>query len=457
MKDIKHDVNEKKFIRLGAGAGYAGDRIEPAVDLIEQGQLDYICFECLAERTIALANQRKLKDPESGYDEFLVHRMEHVLKLCVDKGVKLISNMGAANPEMAAKIIRDMAKERGINVKVAAVLGDDISDRLEAYMDDDILERDLKLSDIKEQIVSANAYMDSRGIVEALEHGADIVITGRVADPALYLGPLIYEFGWSRKDVDLLGKGILTGHLLECSSQVCGGYYAEPGYKEVPGLEALGFPYVDVREDGSMIIGKLPGTGGKVTEDTCKEQILYEIQDPANYLTPDCIADFSNVTVTDLGDNRVVIEGATGHKASGSIKVSIGYRDGFLGEGQISYGGSGCLGRARMAGQIIEKRLRDKGIETLKVDFIGYNSLFRHPEHLGIDETMIPEVRLRVAAKCADRDSAQIIGNEVEALYLNGPAGGGGAEKYVREIIAIGSIFVPEDDIHHKVLYEVTQ
>ena len=446
----------KEIIRLGAGAGYAGDRVEPAVELLKYGELDYICFECLAERTIALANQRKLENPEKGYDTFLEYRMEKVLKLCVDNKVKLISNMGAANPENAAELIRNIAEEMGLKIKVAAVLGDDISTRLEPYMNDDLLERELKLKDIRNQIVSANAYMDSSGIVEALRNGADVVITGRVADPALYLGPLIYEYGWSTEDVELLGKGILAGHLLECSSQVCGGYYAEPGYKEVPRIESLGFPYADVKADGTLYIGKLETSGGKVTEDTCKEQILYEIQNPENYMTPDCVADFSQVIVKELYPNYVMIEGASGRNASGKIKVSIGYRDGYLGEGQISYGGSGCLERAKMAATIIEKRLKEKGIFQVKADYIGYNSLFKHPEHLGIDPNQLPEVRLRVVAKCVSKEMAELVGNEVEALYLNGPSGGGGAEKLVKEIIAIGSIFVPEEDIKYKVIYEET-
>ncbi len=446
-------INNKKRIRIGAGAGYAGDRIEPAVDLIKNASLDYICFECLAERTIALANKRKLANPNCGYDELLVHRMENVLELCVKNKVKLISNMGAANPEMAARIVRDMAKKLKLNVNIAAVTGDDIFNKVENYMNCDLLERNLKLRDIKNDIVSANVYMDSQGIVQALKEGAEIVVTGRVSDPALYLAPLIYEFGWDRRDKSILGKGILTGHMLECSSQVCGGYFAEPGYKKVDNLESLGFPYADVDSNGDFVVGKLVKSGGNVTAQTCVEQILYEVQDPANYLTPDCTADFSKVKVKEIGKDRVSVEGASGRAGSGLLKVSIGYRDGYLGEGQISYGGSGCLERAKMAASIIKKRLHEKGVTHIETDYIGYNSLYKRNTLSEEQKRALTEIRLRVVAKCKSEVQAKLVGNEVEALYLNGPAGGGGAEKTVKEVIAIASIFIPEDDVSYHVVH----
>lgn len=443
-----------KIVRIGSGAGYAGDRIEPAVDLIKNANLDYICFECLAERTIALANKRKLENLALGYDEFLEYRMEHVLELCMTNKTKLISNMGAANPLAAAKVIRKMAEDRGLNVKVAAVIGDDILENIHHYMDYELLERKIKLETIKERIISANAYLGSKGIVEALEGGADVVITGRVADPSIFLAPLIYEYGWSYEDYEKIGKGILCGHLLECSGQVCGGYFVDPGYKEVPDLAHLGFPYAEITKEGDLLITKLKEAGGAVTEATCKEQILYEIQDPSNYFTPDGIADFSQVYIKEMEKDRVRFYNATGKAPTGSLKVSIGYRDGFVGEGQISYGGSGAFKRAEIAGSIIRERLKEKGFEKLKIDYIGVNSLFESDRVQKNDS--LSEVRLRVTAKADTYQMAQIVGNEVEALYLNGPAGGGGAEKTVKEIIAIGSIFIDESEIPYQVEFEVT-
>ncbi|MBN2222034.1 MAG: DUF1446 domain-containing protein, partial [Vallitaleaceae bacterium] len=288
-------------------------------------------------------------------------------------------------------------------------------------------------------------YLGADGIVEALKEGADIVITGRVADPSLFLAPLMYEFGWDPKDMERIGLGILCGHLMECSSQVCGGYFVDPGFKDVENLAELGFPFADVNEKGELIIGKLEHSGGLVSEATVKEQILYEIQDPAAYFTPDGTADFSKVIVKQIEKNRVSITNAKCKEDNGKYKVSIGYKDGFLGEGQISYGGPGCYNRAKLAGEIIEERLKNANLKEVKIDYIGLNSLFyRIDEELA--QTM-REIRLRVLGKTATFEEAQIIGNEVEALYLNGPAGGGGAEKSVRETIAIGSIFVDRKEV----------
>ncbi len=444
-----------KIVRIGSGAGYAGDRIEPAVDLIEHGELDYIGFECLAERTIALANGRKMKNPETGYDELLPLRMEHVLEPCVRTGTKLISSMGAANPQAAVRLIAGMARGRGLKLKIAAVLGDDVLSQIDDFSEYEILETEQPLKSIRDRIVSANAYLGACGIIEALRTGADMVITGRVADPALFLAPLMYEFGWKETDYERIGRGILCGHLLECSSQVSGGYYADPGFKEVPGLHDLGFPLAEVDESGEMVITKLEPAGGLVSEGTCKEQLLYEIQDPANYYTPDGIADFSNVRVKEVGKDRVRMSGATGREKTGKLKVSVGYRDGCIGEGEISYGGSRALEKARVAGEIVRHRLRSvDGVDELKIDYIGYNSLFDGGTG---SEARPVEVRLRVAGRTGDEDTAKIIGNEVEALYLNGPSGGGGAVKSTRDVLGIGSIFIDKERIKPAVEYEVAE
>ena len=226
-----------KKVRIGSGAGYGGDRIEPAIDIMNHGNISYICFECLAERTIALAQEQKLKDPDKGYNEFLEYRMERVLPACKKNKVKVITNMGAVNPIAAVKVVKKMAAQMGITgLKIVAVIGDDVLDKIDNYMDYTIIETGEKLSTMKAQIVSANAYIGAAGIVEALKNGADIVIGGRISDPSLFLAPIMYELGWQKNDFNLVGKGILAGHLLECSSQVMGGYFADPGYKDVPEL-----------------------------------------------------------------------------------------------------------------------------------------------------------------------------------------------------------------------------
>lgn len=447
-----------KKVRVGSGAGYGGDRIEPAVDIMTYGNLDYIIFECLAERTISLAQLEKLKDKNKGYNELLEYRMEKIIPLCVEKKVKVITNMGAANPLAAAEVIKRIAEEKNIkNLKIAAVLGDDVFSEINGYMDYEIIETGEKIESIKDKIISANAYIGVKGIIEALENNADIIITGRVADPALVLAPLIYEFGWKEDEYDKLAKGIVAGHLLECGAQVCGGYYADPGYKDVPDLWNIGFPIADIYEDGEINLSKLEKSGGVISTETCKEQLIYEIHDPENYLTPDVIADFSEISVEDMGKDRVSIKGAKGKKKTGFLKTSVGYKDCYIGEGEISYGGSGAYERAKLAGEVIKKRLEyiKLPVEELRIDFIGVNSLFKDKisESISNFRSDYTEVRLRVAARTKTKEDAKIIGNEVEALYTNGPAAGGGVRKYVREIISIASILIPEESIKTEVVY----
>lgn len=432
-------------IRIGSGAGYAEDRLEPAIDLMKQGNIDYIIFECLAERTIALAQQRKLTDPSKGYNQLLEYRMEKILPLCAEKDIKVITNMGAANPVAAAKVIKEMALNIGLStIKIAAVIGDDVYEQIDSYSDHLMIENGRPLKEIQPNIVSANAYIGGKGVVSALEQGANIVVTGRLADPSLVVGPLVYEFGWS--DDELLGKGTLAGHLLECGAQITGGYFADPGYKDVPDLWNVGFPIAEMDESGDFTITKLRDTGGVLSPATVKEQILYEIHDPENYLTPDVIADFSNVEVTEVEANKVFVTGATGKKKTGLYKTSVGYRDGYVVEAEISYGGSGALTRAKLAGEIVAKRLEMLRIpfDEIRFDYIGVNSLYQQPLDLSTQPT---EVRLRVAARTRLREQAASIGSEVEALYTNGPAGGGGIRVNIKEIISVASILIPEDDV----------
>ena len=434
-------------VRIGSGAGYAGDRLEPALELIERGELDYIGFECLAERTIALAQMSKLKDPSKGYNDLLSYRMEMVIPLAWKHKVKVITNMGAANPTAAADVCIEIARRQGITgLKIAAVYGDDILMRLNQYQDAEVWGDNKPLRDLDGKILSANVYLGIEGIVQALNQGADIVITGRVADPSLFLAPLVHEFGWETDNWNLLGKGTVVGHLLECAGQVTGGYYAEPGKKDVPGCERLGFPIAEVSEDGSFFITKVAESGGIVDVHTCTEQLIYEIHNPQKYITPDVIADFSNVCFTQLGKDKVLAEGASGRERPQMLKASVGYRNSFIGDGEISYGGQGCLERAKMASDIVVNRLRHRKIpiEELKVDLIGINSLYWGPHQCC---TPLNEIRLRMSARTKERIMAARVGEEVESLYTNGPAGGCGATKGIREIISVASILVDRNDI----------
>lgn len=437
-------------LRIGCGAGYSGDRIEPAVELVERGDLDAIVFECLAERTIALAQQAKAAHPDAGFDPRLDERMDAVLPHAHARGIRIVTNMGAANPPAAAARVRAIAGRLGLHgLTIAVVTGDDVR-TLVTGGGFTAAETGEEFTDAN--VVSANAYLGSEPIVEALRNGADVVITGRVADPSLFLAPIAVHHGWPLHDWTLAGRGTLVGHLLECAGQVTGGYFADPGVKDVPDLARLGFPIAEVDADGSAVITKVAGSGGLVTAATCTEQLLYEIHDPAEYVTPDVVADFSRVTVSDLGADRVRVEGAAGRERPGALKVSVGQFDGWIGDGQMSYAGPGAVERGRLAGEIVRERLRLIGLATLelKIDLIGVDALHA----VRPDRVSNPyEIRLRVAARTASAAGAWRVAREVEALYTNGPAGGGGASTSVRQVLAMRSTLVPRDRVSWRVEY----
>jgi hypothetical protein len=444
-----------RTIAIGCGAGYSGDRIEPAAELAEHADIGYLVFECLAERTIALAQLARMRDPARGYDPLLEARMQAVLPACRRRGIKIVTNMGAAHPQAAAERVRAIARGLGLGgLKVAAVTGDDV---LEAVRGGDFRldETGADIASLGNRLVSANAYLGAAPIVEALARGADVVVTGRVADPALFLAPMIHELGWALDDWHLLGQGTLVGHLLECAGQVTGGYFADPGVKDVPDLARLGFPLAEVALDGTAVLTKVRGSGGRVSPATCKEQLLYEVHDPARYLQPDVAADFSGARFTELAPDRVQVEGGTGSPRTGRLKVSVGYHDGWIGEGQVTYAGPQAVARGRLALAVVEERLRLTAVphEELRLDLVGLDSAFG-PCARGSEPG---EVRLRVAARTGSEEAAILIGNEVESLYLNGPYGGGGATKSVREVIAVGSLLLPEAAVTTRIEIEAVR
>lgn len=442
-----------KVVRVGAGAGFAGDRIEPAVELVREGRLDYLVFECLAERTIALAQRARLDDPGGGYDPLLEARMRAVLPLCVEKGVRIVSNMGAANPAAAARRIAELAADLRLpGVRVAAVVGDDVLD-LMAGSTRPLLEVGGDVAGLSDSLVSANAYLGCEPIVRALAGGAQVVVTGRVADPSLFLAPLVHEFGWALDDWERLGRGTVVGHLLECAGQVTGGYFADPDVKTVPDLARLGFPLAEVAADGSAVITKVDGSGGRVDVATCTEQLLYELHDPSRYLTPDVTADFSTVRFEQVGRDRVAVRGGGGAARPVQLKVSLGHKEGFIGEGAISYAGSSAVARGRLALEIVAERFRLTGLtpEEARFELIGVDSVA--PESLA--SAFAPmEVRARVVARTRTRADAERVGREVEALYTNGPAGGGGATRLVTPVIGVVSTLIERELVQPTVIFE---
>jgi hypothetical protein len=440
------------IVRIGAGAGFADDRIEPAVELVERSDLDYLVFECLAERTIAAAQRERLVDPGGGYNEWLADRMTAVLTLARSRGTRILTNMGAANPIAAAQVVVEVARELGIRgLKVAAVVGDDVLDQVRGS-ELPLLERPATVASLGDSVISANAYLGVEPLLDALRRGAEVVVTGRVADPSLFLAPLIHELGWAPEDWQLMGTGTAVGHLLECAGQVSGGYFADPGCKPVPNLARLGFPLAEVTADGSVVITKPGGTGGQVTVATVTEQLLYEVHDPSAYVTPDVIADFSGIRLEQAGSDRVSITGVSGRPAPKTLKVSVGYLDGYVGSGEISYAGPNAVARGRLALDVVRERLGrlDMPVSDARFELIGVDAVHRGAGRPGDGEPA--EVRVRVAGRTLDLHSARRIGQEVTALWLNGPAGGGGGIRTASENIAIVSVVVPKVTVHTETL-----
>jgi Acyclic terpene utilisation family protein AtuA len=423
---------------IGAGAGFAGDRTDAAGPVVAAlAQMDgprFLIFETLAERTLALAQVERQRDASRGYNPALDGFVRPILRLCVDHGIRIVSNFGAANPRAAAERILSIAEEVGCPLlRIAIVEGDDLTGTFsrEALRAREIGGTILQTSD---HLVSANAYMGAAGIAEALDQGADVVVTGRVADPSLVLGPLVHAYAWSFEDWDRLAAGTLVGHLLECGSQVTGGYFADPGVKDVPGLDNLGYPIAEVEKDGSFVITKPVGTGGLVDRRTVTEQILYEIHDPSSYLTPDVVLDMTDVEVAEVGKDRVKLWGARGKPRPDTLKATVCVNGGFLGEAEISYAGPNGAARARLAIETIRTRMARRFPElTVRADAIGVMSVLGDGagERLGgaWPAGATDDVRARFAAQAHDRKPVDELLHEVEALLCAGPAGGGGVRK----------------------------
>jgi hypothetical protein len=426
--------------RIGTGAGFSADRLDPAIDLARRGDLDVMVLECLGERTVAFAHRDRAADPRRGYNALLERRMRALLPACREAGTVIITNMGAANPRAAAEHTRDIARALGIaGLKIACIEGDDVSGLVN--LDQPLMDEAGNLADIGRPVVGMNAYLGADAIIPALEAGADVVIGGRLADPSMFLAPLMHHYGWQNSDLAALGAGTLVGHLMECGMQITGGYYADPGAKDVPDLAQCGYPIAEVATDGSAVITKLPGTGGCVTEATVKEQLLYEVHDPTAYLTPDVTADFSHVKLKGLGKDRVRVSDAGGHERPEKLKVTVGFDAGVLAEAGVSYAGPAAGARGRLAAEIVNTRLKNthKIKSPLRVDLIGAGSLFATA---GKTHNESEDVRLHVALRTTNRDEAELMLWEVESLLCCGPAGGGGYRGVITPAVETKSVLI---------------
>lgn len=434
---------------IGGAAGFAGDRTDAAGPLVEAlAKADgprFLMFETLAERTLALSQLERRRDPARGYNPALERFVAPILARCLAENIRIVGNFGAANPPAAARRIQEIAREQGLRPpRIAVVEGDDLAGTLSVQ---ELAARETGGTLLRgaSEIVAANLYLGAQPIAEAFDRGADIVVTGRVVDSALALGPLVHAFGWRWNDWNRLAAGTLAGHLLECGAQVTGGYFADPPLKEVPGLAEAGYPLATIDGDGTIVIGKPEGTGGRIDRQTVVEQILYEIHDPAAYLVPDVVLDLTQVTVEEIGPDRVRISGARGHPAPETLKATVCVDAGVLAEAEISYAGPNAAGRARLAAEIVRDRLARRAPDLeFRVDAIGVTSI------LGNDENAMrntwnaeaADVRLRFAAQGARTEDVRMLLDEVEALYCAGPAGGAGVRRHVTPRLASASCLI---------------
>ncbi len=441
---------------IGCAAGFSGDRPDaagPVVDeLIRRGGPACLIFETLAERTLALAQLARRADAQAGYEPLLDDMLRPVLARCLAHGIRIVSNFGAANPPAAARHIRRMARELGLRApRVAVVEGDDLMGP-----EHQMALREAATDALQGlQVVSANAYIGAGAIAQALREGADIVVAGRVADPSLTVGPALAHFGWAEDDWDRVAGATMAGHLLECGAQVSGGYYADPGLKDVPDLAHVGYPVLELAADGSCVIGKPRDTGGQIDTHTVTEQLLYELHDPAAYLTPDVVADITQARVERVGPDRVRLCGVRGRPRPDTLKVNVCFEKGWLAEGEISYAGPRAAERARLAAAIVRERMGTA--VSLRADLIGVASvladdggrwLAEHGHGAGHD------VRLRLALRHDDGAVAQRLLREVTALYTCGPAGGGGVRTHLRPTLGTVSCLLPRRQVptRHRLL-----
>lgn len=428
-------------LRVGCAAGFSGDRTDaaaPVVDaLVASGGPGVLIFETLAERTLALAQLARRRAPNAGFEPLLDELLRPVLARCLGAGVRIVSNFGAANPEGAARHILAMARSLGLRPpRVAVVHGDDLSAAAQRPL--------WAAAAAGLPVVSANAYIGAEAIADALLAGAEVVVCGRVADPCLTVGPALAHFGWRRDDWDRLARATMAGHLLECGAQVCGGYFADPGFKDVPDLARLGYPIAEIDHEGHCTLSKPPGTGGRVDEHTVKEQLLYEVHDPGAYLTPDVSADISQALVQQVGPDRVRLTGVRGQPRPAQLKVNVCHETGWIAEGEISYAGARAEDRARLAAQVLRERLQ--GLGPLRVDLIGVASVLADDGGRWLDALtpgQAQDVRLRLALRHPESASAERLLREVTALYTCGPAGGGGVRTTLRPCLGMVSCSVP--------------
>jgi hypothetical protein len=434
---------QDRIVRVAAGQGFWGDWLDAPRRQVEGGPVDYLMLDYLAEVTMSILQKQKERDPAMGYARDFIGAMESVLPAVTERGVRVIANAGGVNPVACAEAVLDVARERGAagKLRIGVVTGDDLLPHLDALIDSGHalanMETGEPLSTVRDRVLSANAYIGSTPIVEALQRGANVVVTGRSTDTALTMAPLRFEFGWGAEQWNLLAAGIIAGHIIECGAQ-CSGGNCLYDWRNIPDLANVGYPIVEARADGTFVVTKHPGTGGRVSVPSVTEQLVYEMGDPHSYITPDVVADFTSIRVAADGENRVRVFGIEGRPATDKLKVSIAYRAGFKAVGTLVYAWPDALEKAQLADRVLRERLDAMGLkfDQLLTEYVGVSST-HGPLTPAAGEA--PEVQLRVGVRSPDRRSVERFTREIAPLVLNGPpsvTGFAGGRPKVEEIVA---------------------
>lgn len=443
----------KDNIRIASGQGFWGDLLTAPYDQVTKGPVDYMMMDYLAEVTMSIMQKQKRKDPNLGYARDLVPLMEQLLPVITKKNIKVITNGGGVNPAACRDAIFAVARKLGIKgLRIGVVLGDDILDRLDELKAKNIrldnMETGESLDTVRDRVMSANVYFGAWPIVEALRQGAQIVITGRTTDTGLTLAPMVYEFGWKDDDWDRLAAGTVAGHILECGGQASGGNFSAD-WRSVPDLAHIGFPIAEAYPSGEVVITKHENTGGLVSRQTVTEQLLYEIGNPAEYITPDCVADFTTIQLEDVAPNRVRMYGVKGKPATKFYKVSMSYLDGYTAVGTLTYAWPDALEKAQAADRILRTRLEDLGLkfDEIRTEYVGFNSCHGP---LSVLPDQINEVVLRIGVRGKDYKAVERFGMEIAPLILTGPpavTGFAGGRPKPSEVIAYWPALIPKEAV----------
>jgi len=442
-----------KTIRIGGGQGFWGDLNEAPVNIARNDAVDYIGCDYLAELTLSIMSRQKERNPQKGYAGDFVKVLKEILPLLKEKSIKLITNAGGVNVRGAVEAAKQAIKDSGLDLKIGYVLGDDVKDLIPELRKQGVRMENMDTGEPVDSIlptmVNANVYFGAEPIVECLRGGADIIITGRATDTALFLAPLAYEFGWRADDWDALSTGILCGHLLECGAQVTGGNY-DFDWRAVPEPERLGYPIAEVSRPGQLTMTKTRNMGGLVTTQSVKEQLFYEIHNPEQYITPDVVADYSRISVRQTGQDHVLVEGVKGKARPDALKLCIGYTEGYRNTAYLPYGWPDALEKAQYAADILMKRLKKKNFlaEQVRIDYVGVNSLNGKLAHQIKEE--LNEVVLRMSVKTKTREEAEKLSPEIAPFILNGPPGScffGGGRPKPEEVFALWPTLIPRDAV----------